>query len=288
MRLSARHLLVAAAACAAVFGAILVAVYHTAQGRWLDNSALEGFLSTLDTREQTRVTDAVAALCDPGPFALIAAALIGTALVRRSPRRAAAAAVVLFGSAVTTQLLKPLLAQARFDGSVVGFHHLVDPVISAPAYPSGHATAAMSIALAALVVVPRAARPLTAAAGALFALAVGFAIVALGWHFPSDIVGGYLVATTWCLVTLAALKAADARWPEAGTLRTAARTRAAAAGAPAAALVAAAALGAGLARLDRLVGFADAHTSATLAAIGISLCAAVLVTAVSVADGQKR
>lgn len=288
MRLSARHLLVAAAVCAAVFGAILIAVYHTAQGRWLDNAALEGFLSTLDTREQTRVTDAVAALCDPGPFALIAAALIGTALLRRSPRRAAAAAVVLFGSAVTTQLLKPLLAQARFDGSVVGFHHLVDPVIDAPAYPSGHATAAMSIALAALVVVPRAARPLTAAAGALFALAVGFAIVALGWHFPSDIVGGYLVATTWCLVTLAALKAADARWPEAGTLRTAARTRAAAAGAPAAALVAAAALGAGLARLDRLVGFADAHTSATLAAIGISLCAAVLVTAVSVADCQKR
>ena len=288
MRLTARHLLIAAAACAVAFGAILGSVYHTAQGRWLDNAALDGFLSTLSTTRQTRVADAFAALGDPGPFVLFAAAIIGTALVRRSPRRAAAAAAVLFGSAITTQLLKPALAKARFDGEVVGFDHIIDPVISAPAFPSGHATAAMSIALAALIVVPRAWRPLTAAGGALFALAIGFAIVALGWHYPSDIVGGYLVATTWCLVTLAVLRSADARWPEAGTLRAAARIRAVTALAPAAAIAGAAVLGAGLARLDRLAGFAGAHTTATVAAIGISLSAALLVAAVSLADQQPR
>ena len=291
MRFTARQLLIGAAVCAFLFTAILVSVYHTAQGRWLDNAALEGFLSTLDTSREIRFADAIARICDPLPFALLASAVIGTALTRRSPRRAAAAAALLLGSAATTQILKPLLAEARFDGHVVGFDHIVDPVIAAPAFPSGHATAAMALTLAALIVVPRAWRPLTAALGVLFALAVGLAIVALAWHYPSDIVGGYLVATTWCLMSLAALRAADARWPEPGTIRARARTRAPAirdALAPAAAVTAAAAAGTGLARADRVVDYAQAHTTATLAAVAITLCAAALVTAVSLVDNRLR
>src|SRR3954465_5051598 len=71
MRLKARQLLLAAAGCALLFTAILVAVYHTAQGRWLDNAALDGFLSTIDTEHQKNVVDSVASLCDPGPFMLL-------------------------------------------------------------------------------------------------------------------------------------------------------------------------------------------------------------------------
>jgi membrane-associated phospholipid phosphatase len=126
-----------------------------------------------------------------------------------------------------------------------------------------------------------------AAIGALFALAVGLSVVALAWHFPSDVVGGYLVATTWCLLVLAGLRAADARWPEPGTLRAAARTRVpsprGAIGA-AAAVAAAAGTGIALASPDRISGFAEDHTTATLAAIAISLLAAALVAAVSIAD----
>jgi membrane-associated phospholipid phosphatase len=288
VRLRPRHLLIAAVGCAFVFAAILLAVYHTPEGRWLDNAALEGFLSILDSTRSTTLVGHVASLCDPGPYIVIAMAIVGTALVRRTPRRAAGAAVLLVGASATTQILKPVLAQARFDASVVGWHHVVNPVIPAPAFPSGHSTAAMAIALAALMVVPRALRPLTAAAGALFALAIGFSVVALGWHYPSDVVGGYLVATAWCLVILAALKAADARWPEAGTLRAAARSKVPTAIAPAGAVVGAALLGVGLARADRLAGFAGAHTTATVAAIGISLCAAVLVAAVSLVDQRRR
>jgi hypothetical protein len=149
----------------------------------------------------------------------------------------------------------------------------------------------MSLALSAVVVAPRTWRPLVAAGGALFALAVGFAVLALGWHYPSDIVGGYLVATAWCLVTLAGMRIADARWPQAGTIRAKARTRAPAiqaAAAPVVAIVAAAAAGVGLARLDRVTEFAAAHTSATLAAIVISFTAAALVAAVSLVDQRPR
>ena len=291
MRLGARQLLFSAGGCVVLFAAVLLGVYHTAQGRRLDNAALDGFLSTLDNERQKDVVDAVAALCDPGPFLLIGFTLIAIALFRGTPRRAAAVAALLAGSAATTQILKPLLAKARFDGEVVGFDHLINPVITAPAFPSGHATAAMSLALGSVIVAPRAWRPVVAAGGALFALAVGFAIVALGWHYPSDIVGGYLVATAWCLVTLAGIRIADARWPEPGTLRAAARTRAPAphdALAAAGAMVAAVGVGAGLARLDQITDFAAAHTTATAAAIAISVCAAVLVAAVSLADQQPR
>ena len=35
-----------------------------------------------------------------------------------------------------------------------------------------------------------------------------------GWHFPSDVIGGFLLATGWALVLLAGLRALDARYPE--------------------------------------------------------------------------
>jgi hypothetical protein len=87
------------------------------------------------------------------------------------------------------------------------------------------------------------------------------------------------------------MRFADARWPEPGTLRAAARSRTPAvrdAIAPVGAVVAAAAAGVGLARLDRVTDFAAAHTAATLAAIAISVCAAALVAAVSLADHRTR
>jgi hypothetical protein len=42
-------------------------------------------------------------------------------------------------------------------------------------------------------------------------VAVSYSILALSWHFPSDVVGAYLVAATWMLVAVAALEALGAR-----------------------------------------------------------------------------
>ena len=59
----------------------------------------------------------------------------------------------------------------------------------------------------ALCAVPSPARwrPIVAAVGGLFAIGVAYAILALSWHFPSDIVGGYLSALTWTLGGVAVL-----------------------------------------------------------------------------------
>ena len=65
------------------------------------------------------------------------------------------------------------------------------------ACPSGHTTAVMSLALALVIVSPPRLRPLAAAAGGLLTVATVFSLLVLGSHYPSDIVGGLLVATAW-------------------------------------------------------------------------------------------
>jgi hypothetical protein len=163
--------------------------------------------------------------------------------------------------------------------------------VPAVSYPSGHATAAMSLALAAVLISPRAHRPLVAALGGVFALAVSFSIMVLRWHFPSDVVGGYLVATAWALAALAALRYAQARWPERGTMRRAAR------GAMAAprlrtlgwALAAIVAAGAVLvaSRLHEVASFAHRYTALVAVAGGIAVCAVLLLAGVAVLSSRR-
>jgi len=55
-------------------------------------------------------------------------------------------------------------------------------------------------------VVPARLRPYATALGAAFAIAVSFAFLSLGWHYPSDVLGGYLVAAAWTGAAVAALR----------------------------------------------------------------------------------
>jgi len=142
----------------------------------------------------------VAHLADPLPLLAMLIFACAVALRRARPRDALAAVVVVAGANLTTQVLKVALAHPRYQPVL---EHQLGPV----AFPSGHATAAASIAIAYLFVVPREARALTAAIGAAFAAAVGLSVVILAWHFPSDVLGGYLVAAGWGFAVLAVSRA---------------------------------------------------------------------------------
>jgi membrane-associated phospholipid phosphatase len=179
---------------------LLVAIWYAAHQigfvRHADASVLNGFVG-LGRPRLDRLTNAVAGLCDPKPFVFLAAIPVLVALLRGRPRVAITLAVILLCASETTELLKPLLAGPR------------DPVtgvsLSEASWPSGHATAAMSLCLCMVIAAPARLRPAVAAVMAAFAVAVSYSFLELGWHYPSDVLGGFLVATVWTLLGIAAL-----------------------------------------------------------------------------------
>jgi membrane-associated phospholipid phosphatase len=262
-----RRLWMAAAACVAAFLALLVFVYATNRGAIADRRALVGF-GELQRPRLAEISDGIAHLADPVPFALIGLAIVAIGFIRGYPLLAVGVGCMIVGANVTTQVLKPLLANTR---GTFG-----DYVIGAEAFPSGHATASMSLALAAIMVAPARFRPLVGSIGALFALAVGFAVVSLDWHFPSDIAGGYLMASAWCFAALAALrtdrfKAAMPAGEEPYAWWLATVT----------VLVPLVVVGwLALERLPRVTGYAQGHTTFAVVAAGTAALVALLMGAV--------
>jgi membrane-associated phospholipid phosphatase len=142
-------------------------------------------------------------LLEPGLYTVWALMLVGIALARRRARLALAVAVVLPLAPLSAEGLKPLLAHPH------AYAGLKD--ITAASWPSGHATAAVTLALCAVMVFPYALRPLVAALGTGFVFGVGCSLLILAWHMPSDVFGGYLLAALWVSLTVAALRASDPR-----------------------------------------------------------------------------
>ncbi len=144
-------------------------------------------------------------LLEPPLFVMWGLALVAIALARERPRIALAVVAVMALAPLSADILKPLLAHP---------HARVGRVFIAPAsWPSGHSAAALALVLSAVLVAPARLRPLVATLGGLFTAAVGVSLLILAWHMPSDVLGGFLVATFWAAVALAALRAADRRWP---------------------------------------------------------------------------
>ena len=268
VRTPRRPLLIAGACLAglAVTGvlAYLVPVAHEG-----DTATLEGF-AALNRPRLTPLLDHVAHLCDPVSYGLIGLSLVMVALARHRPRVAVLVAGLLVATGWTTESLKPLLASPRYD-------ELPGPgAIAAASWPSGHATAAMTLALCAVLVVPARLRPTAAAVGAGFAVAVSYAILALGWHFPSDVFGGFLVAATWTSLGVAGLMALERRRPTRARSDAPARAVDALVPLGIGGAAVAAALHTALARPDQTGQFAAEHTTFVAGAAGIAALAVVL------------
>ena len=189
----------AALACAVgvlITGVVALLVPVARRG---DAGTLQGFVA-LNRPRLTPFADLLAHSVDPVPYAVAGLALIGVALVRRRPWMAVVVAGVLVATVVTCEVLKPLLGDVRqaqwFGGSSVG----------AASWPSGHAAGAMAVALSAVLVCPGRWRALAAAAGSALAVGVSFSILVLAWHFPSDVLGGFLVAAFWMALGIAYLR----------------------------------------------------------------------------------
>jgi membrane-associated phospholipid phosphatase len=159
---------------------------RTQRGQRIDQAAFEGHgLATAGAQE---AASHLLTTISVGSLVLAVVLLAGQAIIRRRLVLALVAAAVIGGSILTTEILKHALLE-RPD--------LIGRPPFANTFPSGHATIALGIGVAAMLVVPPRLRRATTFLALAYAIAVGAALLAAGWHRPSDVVGGYLVVIGW-------------------------------------------------------------------------------------------
>ena len=172
-----------AAACIAALGVHYSGDYRAG---WVDHAIDARIRHRL--RDQLEVLHHVVTLADPASIVTICAALAAIFFFT-GRRRAAVFAVLgpLVAVGVTDLLLKPAIGRRMGDGL---------------AFPSGHTTAAVSVALVIVVVLLGPSRPRWPAPArwAACVVAVGcagmvaVALVGSGYHYATDTLGGFCVA----------------------------------------------------------------------------------------------
>jgi membrane-associated phospholipid phosphatase len=116
--------------------------------------------------------------------------VMAVAVAQRRPRLAVTAAAAIIGANLSTQALKVLVLD-RTDLLAGLFYPLPN------SFPSGHATAAASIAVGLLLVLPPLLRAPSVILSAIVVAIVGISTLVAGWHRMADAVGGVFVATAW-------------------------------------------------------------------------------------------
>jgi membrane-associated phospholipid phosphatase len=272
------HALIAAAVCLAGLTVTGIVALLTPTGQLHDNATLNGFLS-LNRPSIAPVASFFTHLGDPRVYVMFGVAFVVVALLRRRPRVALVVVLTMAFAPASAELLKPLLATPKI-GSLLN----AAGEISGASWPSGHATAAMTAGLCAVLVAPRVLRPVAALLGTLLAVGVGYSVLVLDWHLPSDVFGGYLVAGTWVSLGVAVLWWAELRWPAHSGRRALARA-ADRSIVPAMVLVAAIA---GLVvvvamRRSLIASYAAGHASFVAGALAIAALAATLAAGLTLA-----
>ena len=118
-------------------------------------------------------------------FVVIAVAVTAVLLVlRRSWRAAVFWCLTFVGLYALDRALKPVFERPSIDGS------------GEYSFPSGNAMASMAILIGGAALVAGIPRRVYVLGGALVA-AYGAALVYISWHYPFDVIGGWLLAIAW-------------------------------------------------------------------------------------------
>ena len=194
-----------AAVCALVALVLTELIIHHTTVWYLDE-AVAAAVPAWRTSTLTAVMQPVTHLGD----ALVAGGLtlaVGVALLLSSRLRASGVAllVVAAGSAATGEVVKRFGDRAR-PPSEFAIANLPDPY----SFPSGHSAATMLLACMLGYLALRHVRwpwsVALASLGIALAIAVGISRVYLGVHWPTDVLGGWLVAWAWAALGIGAIR----------------------------------------------------------------------------------
>jgi membrane-associated phospholipid phosphatase len=198
-------------AIACAIGFLLVGVVVNGQGHMGLDAPASSFVKSLPVP-----TDAWALLTAAGGIILvpIGIVLVVGLLLIGQVRMAIVVAAALILAAVSTELVKLLVARPRPPG---------EPLVGAPGYsfPSGHTlNSTVTYGLVALVAwrsrLPIAVRRILVAGLVVLIVLVGLSRIALGVHYPSDVLAGWLAGTAIVAVAAALTRTPTADQTSAG------------------------------------------------------------------------
>ena len=146
------------------------------------------------------MTDA-SALGSTTVLTIVVVLAVGYLVLSGHRRLAGVVAVSAIGGAMLVTVLKSAIGRLRPDS------RLAEAVVDGLSFPSGHATmsAAIYLTLGALIASTRARRREQAwvlGGAAAIAALVGASRVALGVHWPTDVLGGWAFGAAWAIVWL--------------------------------------------------------------------------------------
>ena len=184
--------------CLAGFVVVLAFAYWVGPAERLDRSVLDA-LSTSTETVVNHVAYVGFQVVNFRPFwVLVGAVATLIALLQWRIRDAVIAAALVAGTGGLVLALKALLAHPRYQPIPLGS----DAFPSKDAFPSGHSAGSLAMSLAFLTVVPPAWQRPTAAVGAAVTLFVSLGVLLLNYHFPSDVLAGWLLAAGWWFALL--------------------------------------------------------------------------------------
>ena len=120
---------------------------------------------------------------------------------RRRPRAAIVMIVAPVLASVTSSVLKEMFARPR-PSIVPHLDHVTNL-----SFPSGHAVNAAALFLLAALLIPGKAPRTHLTLAIAFMATIGFSRMALGVHYPTDVVSGWLIGTAFALAGVAIARA---------------------------------------------------------------------------------
>jgi hypothetical protein len=201
-----RRLVIAAAISALLAVAVYLLLVHTVLGQRFDNAALRGSQQQLSTG---RIDDTFfLRRITADSFAIVLVILVAIGVVRRRPRLGLGVALAAAVAVITTDLLRRVL----LDRPLLVASDSVNP---ANTFPSGHTAAAISCALALVVVSAPAWRGAAAVLAGSYGWVTAAAVQTAGWHRPSDAIGAAFLS----FAAVAVAAAVVAAWRPVGSGR---------------------------------------------------------------------
>ena len=205
-RRTAAWLVVTWAVCTAALVGVYAYAVRTSSGRLLGDTALRG--ADVGSALADQVDSTLNVVTATSLIAAVAVIAV-VALARLERALGFAAIALLLVANLSSRVLKTYVL-SRPD---LGLNEVTPSTLNS--LPSGHTTAAFSIGIAILFVVPRTMRGPVAVAGVVFASAVALSTMAAGWHRAADSIASFLLVIAWAALAALGVHLSDWTTPDA-------------------------------------------------------------------------